>query len=272
MSVWQLYNMNGQEFLSIDSWLQAGVDMAFTTRRGGCSTGVFDSCNLGLHVGDQAENVLTNRRQVLRVFNAELGQAVCCEQVHGDSIQSVNKNQQGRGAFRYEQALSNCDSLITNTPGVFLLTFYADCLPIFFFDPVHRAVGIAHSGWKGTMAQIAVKTLKAMQQEYDSRSNEIYIAIGPGIAGCCFQVAGDLYDKVNQTFPGYHGIVKATDSLDYYWDLPATNRQMLINQGVKPQHITSSNLCTACEPELFFSYRRCHGDTGRMGALIALKY
>ncbi|CFX57094.1 Multi-copper polyphenol oxidoreductase, laccase [Syntrophomonas zehnderi OL-4] len=272
MSEWQLYNRKGQEYFSIDSWLQDGVDIAFTTRRGGCGTGAFEACNLGLHVGDQAEKVLTNRRNVLRIFDAELGQAVCCQQVHGDIIQSVNKSQQGQGAFRHEQAIPNCDSLITNTPGVFLFTFYADCIPIFFFDPVHRAVGVAHSGWKGTMAQIAVKTLKAMEQEYNSRSGEVHIAIGPGIAGCCFQVASDLYDKVNQAFTGYNGIIKTTDSNEFYWDLPETNRQMLIKYGVKPHHITSSNLCTACHPELFFSYRRDNGDTGRMGALIALKH
>lgn len=272
MNTWQLYKRNGQEFLSIDSWLQAGVNIAFTTRQGGSSTGCFDSCNLGLHVGDEAEKVLTNRRSVLRLFQAELGQAVCCEQVHGDQIRKVDKSYQGQGAFRYEQSLASCDGMITNVPGVFLVTFYADCIPVFFFDPIHRAVGIAHSGWKGTMAGIAVKTIAAMQQEYGSRSDELYIGIGPGIAGCCFQVADDLAHRVEQSFPDFPGIIHTRDSAEYNWDLPETNRQMLIKQGVNPQHISSCSLCTACHPELFFSYRRDQGNTGRMGALIALEY
>ena len=272
MEEWKLYNKNEFEFLSIDSWLQAGVNMAFSTRRGGVSAEPFRSCNLGLHVGDETGQVLANRAIFLQAFQADLGQAVCCQQVHGDKVLRINKSHQGQGAFVFEQSLPDCDAMITNEPDVYLLTFYADCQPIYFFDPVHRAVGIAHSGWKGTMDRIAVKTLETMQQEFASRSDEIFIAIGPGIGSCCFEIASDLAHKVDIAFEGFHDIIYHKESTGIYWDLPETNRQMLIKQGVNPDRISRSKRCTFCHPESFFSYRREQGKTGRMGALIALEY
>lgn len=272
MDEWQLYKRNGFEFWSIESWLQAGVDMAFSTRRGGLSEMPFGSCNLGLHVGDDARQVLANRAGFLQAFQADLGQAVCCQQVHGDKILRIDKSHQGQGAFLHEQSLPDCDAMITGEPGVYLLTFFADCLPVYFFDPVHRAAGIAHSGWKGTMQQIAVKTLIAMQQQFSSCNDEIYIAIGPGIGSCCFEIASDLAHKVDIAFSDFHDIIYHKESAGIYWDLSETIRQMLIKQGVNPVHIISSQLCTSCHPESFFSYRRDQGKTGRMGALIALDF
>lgn len=272
MKDWMTYKNNEFEFLSIESWLQAGANMAFSTRQGGVSEEPFRSCNLGLHVGDNAELVLANRALFLQAFQADLGQAVCCQQVHGDKVLKINKKHKGRGAFQYDQSLPDCDAMITNEPGIYLLTFYADCQPVYFFDPVHRAVGIAHSGWKGTMDRIAVKTLCAMQQEYASRSEELFIAIGPGIGSCCFEVAADLAHKVELAFYDFRDIIYHKESTSIYWDLSATNRQMMIKQGVKPEHISTADLCTSCHPESFFSYRRDKGKTGRMGALIALEY
>jgi len=272
MDQWQLYIRNGFEFWSIESWLQAGVNMAFSARRGGISEAPYESCNLGLHVGDDATQVLANRAGFLHAFQADLGQAVCCQQVHGDKVASIDKSHQGRGAFLYEQSLPEYDAMITDEPGVYLLTFYADCLPVYFFDPIHRAAGIAHSGWKGTMQQIAVKTLKAMQERFSSRADEMFIAIGPGIGSCCFEIAPDLANKVNIAFSDFHDIIYHKESANIYWDLPETNRQMLIKQGVNPDRISSSRLCTSCQPDSFFSYRRDQGKTGRMGALIALEY
>lgn len=273
MDEWQLHQRNGFAFWSIERWLQAGVNMAFSTRWGGISEEPFNTCNLGLHVGDDASKVFANRTRFLHdAFEADLGQAVCCQQVHGDKVLKIDKSHQGRGAFLYEESLPDYDAMITDEPGVYLLTFYADCIPVYFFDPVHRAVGIAHSGWKGTMQQIAVTTLTAMQQQFASRCDEMYAAIGPGIAACCFEITADLAHKVDIAFSDFHDIIYHKEYSSIYWDLPETNRQMLIKQGVIPDHIISSKLCTSCHPEHFFSYRRDQGKTGRMGALIALEY
>ncbi len=271
MEEWKLYNKQECQFLSIESWLAAGVNMAFSTRRGGVSEEPFRSLNLGLHVGDDVRSVSANRAIFLQAFQADLGQAVCCQQVHGSNVLRINKSHQGRGAYLFEQSLPDCDAMITNESGVYLLTFYADCQPIYFFDPVHRAVGIAHSGWKGTMDRIAVKTLETMRQEFASRSDEIYIAIGPGIGSCCFEIAPDLARKVDIAFYDFHDIIYHKETSSIYWDLSETNRQMLIKQGVNPDRISTSKLCTSCHPESFFSYRREQGKTGRMGALIALE-
>lgn len=272
MNDWQLYKQQGLEYFSIAGWLQAGVDMAFSTRRGGVSEEPFQSLNLGLHVEDKQEQVLANRTLFLQAFGAELGQAVCCQQVHGDRVLQVSKADSGSGAFQYAQAMPDCDAMITNEAGVYLLTFYADCQPIYFFDPIHRAVGMAHSGWKGTMSRIAVKTLFAMQSSFASKCEDIYVAIGPGIASCCFEIAEDLAHKVSLAFSDFHDIINHKEASGIYWDLPETIRQSLIKQGVIPDHISSAGLCTSCHPESFFSYRRDQGKTGRMGALIGLKY
>lgn len=272
MSEWQLYKQDDFTFLSLEHWQQAGVDMAFSTRWGGFSEAPFASCNLGLHVGDAADKVLRNRQRFLQIFQADLGQAVCCQQVHGDRVAAVGKAQLGQGAFIYEQSLLGYDAMITNEPGVFLLAFYADCLPVYLFDPVHRAIGLAHSGWKGTMDCIASKTLYAMKESYNSCSEDIYAAIGPGIGSCCFQISEDLAEKVDLCFSDFHDIIKRKETSGIYWDLADTIRQTLTRQGVHPARISSAGICTACHPENFFSYRREQGKTGRMGALLALTY
>lgn len=272
MNGWQFYNQHEFDYLSIEHWLQAGVDMAFSTRWGGISEEPFASCNLGLHVGDATDKVLRNRQRFLQTFQAELGQAVCCQQVHGDQVAIIGKEQIGQGAYIYEQSLPGYDAMITNEPGVYLLTFYADCLPVYFFDPAHRAIGLAHSGWKGTMDCIAAKTLSAMHQTYESCSEDVYAAIGPGIGSCCFQISADLAEKVALSFFDFRDIIKRKESSGIYWDLAETIRQTLISQGVQPAHISNAGICTACHPESYFSYRREQGKTGRMGALLALKY
>ena len=271
MSAWKLKKGNGIAFYTIDHWLEAGVNIAFSTRLGGCSEGAFTSCNLGLHVGDEQDKVLTNREKFLENFQTELGQSVCCQQVHGDQVRRVDHQQQGRGAFLYETSLPECDGLITDEPSVTLLSFYADCLAIYFFDPQHRAVGFAHSGWKGTMNRIAEKTIATMQREFASQVKDLWVAIGPGIGPCCFEISPALADEVMVHFPGFENILQAK-SVKQYWDLSATNHQMLLRQGVNPDHISICSLCTACNPHQLFSYRRDNGKTGRMGALLSLKY
>lgn len=272
MSEWQLYKQHDFAFLSLEHWLRAGVHMAFSTRWGGVSEAPFASCNLGLHVGDDADKVLVNRQRFLRTFQADLRQAVCCQQVHGDQVALVSREQIGQGAFLYEQSLPGYDAMITNDTGVYLLTFYADCLPVYLFDPVHRAIGLAHSGWKGTMDRIAAKTLSAMQTSFDSCSEDMYAAIGPGIGSCCFQISAELADKVDLSFSDFRDIINRKESAGICWDLAETIRQTLIRQGVQPARISTAGICTSCHPDSYFSYRREQGKTGRMGALLALEY
>jgi len=271
MDAWILREGNGLAYYTLEKWLEAGADMAFSTRRGGLGQGVYDSANLGLHVEDDPQQVVFNREKFLANFQLSLGQAVTCRQVHGDRIVRVDEQQQGRGTYLYDTSLPDSDGLITNVPGVTLLTFYADCLPVYLFDPRKRAIGMVHSGWKGTMQGIAAQAVTCLQKEYECQPVDIWAAIGPGIGGCCFQISASLGEEAHINFPGYQHILQA-DGEHYYWDLPATIRQMLLQAGVKSEHISICPLCTVCHPEQFFSYRRDQGKTGRMGALLNLRY
>ncbi len=259
-------------FISLDKWLQSGVDIAFSTRSGGVSQGRYTSLNLGLHVNDEDERVLENRKRYLALFNADLDKAVCGQQVHGNQVIKVGKTDRGRGAYRLAEAIPDCDAMITNSPEVYLLSLYADCLPVFFYDPAQRAIGTAHCGWKGTMAKIAVNTLQAMQREFASSAELVQVFIGPGIGPCCFEIKPDLVAKVHEEFADLHDIITDRGNGAFTWDLAETNTQILIKAGVNPEHIRVCRLCTACHPELFYSYRKENGQTGRMGALIGLRY
>jgi YfiH family protein len=130
---------------------------------------------------------------------------------------------------------------------------------------------MVHSGWKGTMQRIAEKAVSVMQREYDSQASDLWAAIGPGIGDCCFEISPALADEVKIKFPDYEDIIKI-ESGRCCWNLASTIRQMLVQTGLDPGNISIGSLCTACNPDLFFSYRRDKGMTGRMGALLNLTY
>lgn len=256
-------------YLSLESWEEQGLSVAFSARYGGVSPEPYESLNLGLHVGDEQEKVLHNRKQLLGALDLELEHVVCCEQVHGNKVVSVDERHEGQGAFSYSTALKGIDGLVTQSPGLVLMSYYADCIPLFFFDPVKRVIGLAHAGWKGTMLKIGLNTVTLMQAQYGSKAEDIQVFIGPGIGECCFEIQADLKKKVDTAFPRFHDIIKKSDDR-YFWDLKNTNSQMLREAGIKEKHIICSQICTCCDPH-FYSYRRECGQTGRMAAVLALR-
>lgn len=260
------------QLITHPEWACDGVDMAFSTRMGGVSRGVYASLNLGLHVGDDPALVLENRARIMAVFGRSLGEAVCCEQVHGYKVARVGSADRGRGALDLESAIPGCDALVTDEPGVYLMSFYADCFPVYFYDPQHRAIGLAHCGWKGTMGRIAAHTLNAMQEAYGTVTAQVEVFIGPGIGPSCFIIQPDLKDKVEVELSELHDIITEAENGTITWDLPETNRQILLQAGVRAEHIKVCSICTACNTDRFYSYRREVGLTGRMAALLGLKY
>ncbi|PKM76321.1 MAG: peptidoglycan editing factor PgeF [Firmicutes bacterium HGW-Firmicutes-15] len=271
MELWNWVNRNGLQFISLQAWLKEGINMAFSARTEGVSNGAYKSLNMGLHVGDTADLVLENRRRYLSIFNADLDDMVACQQVHGNEVRRVNCIDRGKGARSLDEVIMNCDAMITNEPGIYLMSFYADCIPVYFYDPINRAIGMAHSGWKGTMKKIVVNTLEAMYKEFNTCANEVQIFIGPGIGFCCFEIQSDLLAKVKAEFNSFHDIINNKNGL-ITWDLQETNLQLLKQEGVNPLNISTCKLCTACCADIFYSYRRENGDTGRMGALIGMEY
>jgi len=268
---WNLNNILGLDVITVDSWNAQGIVAAFSTRRGGISARPFDTLNLGLHVGDAQDVVLSNRESYVNIFALHLDMLVCCEQVHGSEVIRVSQADRGRGARMHSQALPGADAMISDTPGLFMMALYADCIPVYFFDPRKRAVGLAHSGWKGTMAQIAVNTIRAMHDEFGSMPEDMNLFIGPGIGSCCFAIQADLAERVRRDFRHLSDILYTDGDGGCKWDLKETNRQLLVNCGVKAENITVCDLCTACNPQLFYSYRRDKGRTGRMGALLGIR-
>ena len=161
-------------------------------RRGGVSEAPWASLDLGLHVGDDPAAVIANRRRYLAALGLDASQLVTPEQVHGEAIARVGSREAGRGALSYADSIAQTDALITDEPGLPLLLCFADCTPILFLDPVHRAVGIAHGGWKGTVRRIAAKTVLRMQQEFGTRPEELLTAIGPSIGPCCYEIGPEV--------------------------------------------------------------------------------
>jgi len=245
-------------------WLSAG----FSSRRGGVSGEPWGSLNCGLHVGDRDEDVAENRRRVAEAAGFDFRRWTCAEQVHGVDVAVVTEADAGAGRLSRADAVASKDALVTDAPGVMLNAFYADCVPIWFVDPANRAVGIAHAGWRGAVADVALETVRAMTRVYGSDPSEMLAAIGPSIRGCCYEVD----DQVARHIPAGSESIKASDSPGrYLLDLAIFNRQKLTEAGILTKHIEITQYCTSCRTDLFFSHRKENGRTGRMTAWIARK-
>ena len=270
MTTWTWNQTDEITYLYLPDWLEQGAFAAFTTRTGGSSNGAYDSLNLALHVGDDPLKVVDNRVKTLNSFGGSLDMLVCSQQVHSSRAAAVDSSYRGRGAFEYEDGLPDTDALATDTPGLYLASFYADCIPVYMFDPDHRCVALIHSGWKGTMNHIAAKTFTLMKEQYGSSIRRISVFIGPGIDRCCFEVHSDLAAQASNEFAGFTGIIDQRGG-QLYWDLKGTIQRELLLLGAPAENVQVCPLCTCCRGDLFYSYRRDNGNTGRMGAFLTLR-
>ena len=248
----------------------SGVVHAYTTRRGGVSLAPYDCLNMGLHVGDKADRVIANRKRVCRLLGADISQMVAGRQVHAAKVVTVGTSDCGRGALSWDDALPGVDGLVTEEPGVLLSSYYADCVPLFFVDPVRKVVALAHAGWKGTVLGIGAKTVKHMQSKHGCDAGDIIAAVGPSIGICCYEVDEPVIKQVEKCLPGNYGLFHSGKPGKWWLDLKEVNRRMLINAGIRPANITLTGYCTSCRKDLFFSHRGESGRTGRMASLIML--
>jgi len=238
------------------------VRVVFSTRKGGVSPPPYESLNLAFHVGDEEANVLENRRVFCSAIGLDLGRLTTAQQVHGSKIAVVGQDLVGRGAFDEETAIPVVDGLITNLTGVPLAVFLADCVPIVLFDPLRRAIGIAHAGWKGTHSGIALNLVESLVGVFRSRPENLLAFVGPSIRSCCYEVDAELFQMFKDRF---RGEVSEQGRLD----LVMLNVRQLKRGGVFQKNIHFSRLCTACKASLFFSHR-AEGQTGRQAAIVAL--
>ena len=262
---------NGAEFpflafplLAEQEWLAH----CFTTRMGGVSEGIFATLNLSFNRGDDPEAVRENFRRVSEALGAQYGDFVFSDQTHTANVRRVTRADAGNGLVR-EKSFFDTDGLITDEPGLVLSTFYADCVPLYFADPVHHAIGLSHSGWRGTVQQIGRVTVEAMGREFGSRPEDIICAIGPSICQDCYEVGAE----VAMEFGNYsgNGILEAKGNGTYQLDLWRANEIILRKAGVLPEHIAVTNICTCCNSTYLFSHRASKGRRGNLGAFLAIK-
>lgn len=256
-------------YLTIPEFSSTGlVKHCFTTRRGGVSESQYSSLNTSPFKTDSLVNVNKNLDIVCSNIGIDYRKLIMTKQIHEDAIKVIDDENQGEKLSN--NVMEGFDAMITNKSGIPLITFYADCVPIYILDPVNKAIGLVHSGWRSTALHIGAKTLRKMKELYGTKSEECLAAIGPSIEKDCFEVGEDTAEAFRQSFKHCSNIIFSKGNGKYNIDLWECNKEMLIDEGVKPQNITISGLCTKCNEELFFSHRRDKGKTGSLSAIMEL--
>lgn len=235
----------------------------FTTRLGGVSRGHLESLNIGIHRGDDPENVAENYRRLGLALGFDPANLILTRQTHSDIVRQVTEKDRG-SIFRED--IPECDSLITQTPALALVVFTADCTPILFYDPVTGAVGAAHAGWRGTAADIAGKTVAAMENAFGCRPENIRCAIGPNIGPCCFETDGEVPQAMRQLLGDAAGSAIRQAGQKYYLNLKEINALLLRRAGVR--HVDIATECTRCDSRRFWSHRRTGSLRGSQGGVI----
>ncbi len=264
---------NGVRYLQFPALLKTGVCRhLFSTRIGGVSKGHLGSMNLSYSRGDERENVDENFRRIATVLDCTVDDFVLSHQTHTTNVKVVTAMDKGKGIIK-EQGYTDIDGLITNEPGIVLSTFYADCVPLFIVDPVKRAIGLSHSGWRGTVEKMGKVTIQKMTQEYGCDPKDMFVAVGPSICVDCYEVSMDVADAFRNAFAGADNveqIVIPKSEEKAQLDLWQANLAVFLEAGVKRENITLPDICTACNKELLFSHRASDGKRGNLGAFLML--
>lgn len=242
----------------------------FTTRLGGISRKPYHEANYGLHVGDDPARVKANREQLADTLNLSLSRTVLAEQVHGGAIQKVDETDGGRGVYALDDAVPDVDGLYTTTANLWLMSLYADCVPLYFFNRQKSIVGIAHAGWKGTVLNIGGEMIRLWEEMEGVPAEAIYVAIGPSIGKAAYEVDDKVISALKHVLPQGKEPWTQNGSCSFCLDLKEANALLLENAGIKRAHMEISNACTYENEALFFSHRRDSGQTGRMMAYIGL--
>jgi len=239
---------------------------AFTTRLGGVSTGIYESMNLAQRADDNFDNVRENYNRLCLALGITTDDIVCSTQVHGTHIRAVTKKNRG-GLFKPNT--NQADGLITNTPGVALMVFTADCVPILLHDPIKSVVGAVHAGWRSTVADIAGTAIRKMESEFGCSPADIKAAIGPCIAKCCYETDKDVADAMRRVLFEKAESCLTRHENKYYTDLKEANRLLLTEAGLND--IAVSDECTSCLCDKYWSHRKTNGQRGSQASVITLR-
>lgn len=289
---------NGMEYLTFPSLSNTGiVSHSFSTRIGGASKGCYSETNFSFTRGDVKEDVEENYRRMAQIlgFGRTLEHFVTTFQTHTTNVMRITPEDMGKGVCK-DRNYVDIDGMITNEPGIILTTFHADCPPVYFVDPVHKAIGLSHSGWKGTVGKIGAKTVEAMTREFGTDPADLVCAIGPSICVSCYEVSSDVAEKFIEEFkieqvPEYttygcddvtgasssdlkheltHPILYGKNDGKYQLDLWEAIRLTLIEAGVRQENISVTDICSHCNPDYLFSHRTTGDARGNLAAFLAL--
>ena len=249
-------------------WLVHGV----STRLGGVSQGIYSSMNLSFTRGDEESCVRENYNRIAAAMGFRAENIVTSDQTHTCNVRKVTEKDRGKGIVT-PRDYTDIDGMITNVPGLVLATFYADCVPLYFVDPLHHAIGLSHSGWRGTVQKIGEVTIKKMAEEYGSNPKDMKVAIGPSICQDCYEVSEDVIEKFRENYDEnlWPEIFYQKENGKYQLNLWKANESVFLESGILPEHIAVTNVCTHCNPDILFSHRTTGNERGTLSAFLALK-
>ena len=244
----------------------------FSTRLGGVSEGCWASMNLSFERGDRPEVVMENFRRIGAELGVRCEDMVLSQQTHTANVRVVTGADRGKGITR-ERDYTDVDGLITNEPGICLVTSFADCVPLYFVDPVKKAIGLSHSGWRGTVGKIGKRTVEMMGESFGSDPADILAAVGPSVCMDCYEVSGDVIEKFRQVFDEklWPELFYEKENGKCQLDLWKANELIFLESGILPEHMAVTNLCTHCNSEILYSHRAAGDKRGNLCAFLALK-
>ncbi len=260
---------NGVLYYTFPSMELPFIRHGFSTRLGGVSEGIFASMNLGYNRGDDPEKVTENYRRMGEALGVDYRNMVLSAQTHTTNLRRVSAADRGRG-ITFDRGYTDVDGLMTNDPDVVLCTHYADCVPLFFVDPVNRAVALSHAGWRGTVGGIGAKTVVMMGEEFGTDPADLLVGIAPSIGRCCFEVDYPVVAEFEKLPLFDSSCYTDNGNGKFHIDLWEINRRILSEAGVLPEHITVTDLCTVCHAETLWSHRATKGERGSAAAFLGL--
>lgn len=263
------YTKNGVTYISFPKLEKTGlVRHIFSTKLGGVSPYPFGPMNMSFN-RDERENVLKNYELLCGCVGIDTNHLVLSKQTHTNNVMVVNKSHCGTGYNK--QSFEDIDGLITNEPGVALVTQYADCTPLIFCDPIKKVIATSHSGWRGTVQEIGKVTVKKMVTEFGCNPSDIIACIGPCIQKCCYEVDTPVLEEFKKlTYLDLSKIFTDKGGGKYWLDMVEANKQILVNVGIKEENMDISDLCTNCNSDSLHSHRATKGQRGTIGVIIEL--
>lgn len=248
------------------------VKHGFSTRKGGVSRGCYSSLNLSFARGDKEEDVMENFHRIGTAMGIRPQDMVFARQSHTANVLKVTEEERGMGIFK-PASYKDVDGLVTNVLELCLVTFFADCVPVYFVDPVKRAIGLCHSGWRGTVQRIGKAVIERMQKEYGSHPCDILTAVGPSICQACYEVSEDVICEFREHFgeKWWEALFYKKERGKYQLNLWKANEIVLLEAGIQKEHIAVTNLCTHCNSHILYSHRATGEKRGNLCAFLALK-